>query len=233
MRGLVIILFIILIALVGGWLVYSLNKTGPTTSTVTPSSTTSSSGATTTAPIFDQSLSDGTITISYPSADFGLATNQTQILTHTNVPPCGTPFNYCLYYTGSAYRGTNFESAGIRIARRAALNTQTKCLTTQPAGYTGLIPKTASSTDYATSIFAPLGNSAAGHLVAGALYRLDYANTCYEFEVRLAETDFGNYPSGSIQQFTTDQETALAFELQQILGTLTLPSGEVVTFPQP
>ncbi len=180
---------------------------------------------------FDQTMSDGTITFSYPSADFGLATTKAQILAKAYIPPCDESFKYCLYYNGTAYKGTNFESAGLRITKRADLTTAAQCLATPPAGYTNLTPITASSSDYAAGTFPAVGNAGAGHYASGNIYRLAYAGTCYELETRIGQTQFANYPSGTIQQFTTDDQTAVQNELQQILATVSLPSGETVTFP--
>ncbi|HVM76759.1 MAG TPA: hypothetical protein VMU07_01245 [Candidatus Paceibacterota bacterium] len=202
----------------------------------TPNGTTTGTGATSTPTstlTFDQSISDGVITVSYPSADFGLATNASQVLVHPYIPPCSAGFTYCLYYTGGAYSGTTFESAGIRIQKRTDLATQNQCLTTEPAGF-GLRPVIVTSTDYAASVFSPLGDAAAGHFANGAVYRLSYGKNCYEFETRIGESDYGNYPSGSIQQFTPDEQTAIQNELQHILGTLVVvSSGESVHFPPP
>src|SRR5258708_4434733 len=104
MKGRTIALIIILILVAGlaaFWFVQNswnyapgvaLNASSTTTATTTV--------ATSTSLAFDQTLSDGTITIHYPSVDFALATTQAQILTHTNIPPCDQNFNYCLYYTG-------------------------------------------------------------------------------------------------------------------------------------
>src|SRR5258708_11997428 len=53
-------------------------------------------------------------------------------------------------------------------------------------------------TGYTTSVFSPIGDAAAGHYASGALYRLylQDSSTCYEFETRLGQTQFANYPAG-------------------------------------
>lgn len=181
---------------------------------------------------FDQTISTGAFSFSYPSSTFGLATTKEQILVRPNIPPCSEGFDYCVYYIGSAYRGTNFESAGLRIEKRADLKSQTACLTAQPSGYTGLVPKTAASSDYAVGVFGSLGNAAAGHFANGSLYRLYYKNSCYEFETRIGQSDYGNYPPGAIKQFTSADQAQVQGGLQAILDTLTLTSGEKVVFPK-
>jgi len=227
-----IIVLIIVIVVFGVWLFYALNgmNAGSGLSYASPTPTPSSGPIGTST--FDQSISDGTITVHYPSANIGLATNKTQILVHPYIPPCDQNFNYCFYYTGTDYSATNFESAGIRIDARTDLATQSKCLSTLPAGYSGITPATASSSDYAVSVFSPLSDAAAGHFANGALYRLAYAGKCYEFETRIGQSDYLNYPSGTIQQFTAADQATVTSLLQSILGTLTLPNGEAVTFPK-
>jgi hypothetical protein len=231
--AIILVFLIIIIALLGIWLWYP--NSGSQIFTNSPSSTTTGTGATTTPTstlTLDQNITAGPLTFAFPSADFGLATNTTQILAKSYIPPCDSNFNYCLYYIGNAYQGTNFESAGLRVQKVTALKTQAQCLNTQPSGMTGFVPVIATSSDYAVSVFAPLGDAAAGHFSSGALYRLSYSGSCYEFQTRIGESDFGNYPSGSIQQFTTNEQTAIQMELQQILSTLTVASsGENIVFP--
>ncbi|HEY5220578.1 MAG TPA: hypothetical protein VIJ29_00290, partial [Candidatus Paceibacterota bacterium] len=86
--------------------------------------------------------------------------------------------------------------------------------------------------DYSVSEFTPLGDAGAGHYSTGTLYRLEYNGACYEFETRIGQTQFANYPSGTIQQFTSADEAVLQTEIQNILNGITLPSGETIVFPQ-
>jgi hypothetical protein len=180
---------------------------------------------------FDQTVSDGAITISVPSSEFGLATNKDQILVHPYIPPCDENFDYCLYYNGSAYTGTNFESAGLRIQKRDDLKSQSACLAVQPAGYSGLTPKTESFDSYATSVFSPLGDAGAGHYSSGELYRLFYDNKCYEFQTRIGESQFANYPEGSIKEFTKTSQSAMRLKLREILDAISLSDGTKIKFP--
>src|SRR5258708_37757855 len=97
---------LVILAAVSAWLLYDMshgNQIPP------PPITNDRSSTAPAGPTFDQSISDATITISYPSSDFGLATNPSQILVRSNIPPCDSPFSYCLYYNGPTYQATNFE----------------------------------------------------------------------------------------------------------------------------
>lgn len=203
--------------------------------TSVPSAPPASATSATSTPAFDQSVSDGAVTIAFPSKDFGLATNAAQVLARAYIPPCDPNFDYCLYYIGGAYAGTNFESAGLRVKKRADLANQKPCLTTPPAGYTRL--KTAASTStalYAASVFSPLGDAGAGHYANGTLYRLydTAAATCYELETRIGETQFANYPPGAIQKFTDANRAALSAELSRMLENISL-GGTRHLFPTP
>lgn len=97
-----------------------------------------------------------------------------------------------------------------------------------------MVSKRYSSSSYTTSLFAPLGNAGAGHYTSGALYRLFVANTCYEFETRIGETQFLNYPAGSIRKFTDANRASVASELTHMLQSITIASSTTtVVFPTP
>jgi hypothetical protein len=229
--------FIIVIAVLAAGVFYFINSDNQS-GTVLPTDSASSTGVPTlvlTAPTgtpagAGQTVSDGTIAFPIPT-DFGLAVTQQQIPVNSYIPPCDQDFNYCLYYIGSAYTGTNFESAGIRIEKRTDLTTTATCLNTAPTGYSNFTPTTTTETDYSVSEFTPLGDAAAGHFSTGTLYRLEFNGACYEFETRVGQSDFGNYPSGTIQQFTSADETSLQTEIHNLLDSFTLPSGETIAFP--
>ncbi len=232
-----IILIIIVVIIAGAMFIFlpGLLQVPSITPSPTPSwaPTLSPTPSPTSSTPFDQSVSDGTITIHFPSLDFGLATNPQQVLTKAYIPPCGEHFDYCLYYIGNAYTGTNFESAGIRIFKRTDLTTQAQCLTTPPTNYTTMTPtSTAVFADYAVSEFSPLGDAGMGHYASGTLYRLACHNACYEFETRIGQTQFLNYPTGSIKEFTLANQTTLTGMLGSILSGITLPSGNTVSLPQ-
>ena len=219
----------LLILIVAFWLLYPLiQDRKPVGQPAVPQSFTTSS-----SPVFGQSISDGTITISYPSSDFGLAVNQNQLFVHAYIPPCNQGFNFCLYYNASTYQGTNFESAGIAINNlSASLPTTQACLNTPPDGYTNISPtSTISHANYSVSLFANLGNAAVGHYATDNIYRLAYGKQCYEFDARIGETQFANYPAGSIKLFTKSDYNFVESELQSILNTITLPGGEKVILP--
>ena len=235
----VAIIFIILIAVLAAgffWLVNSGGQSG----TINPANSSNTTSGTVPTLVLTpptgtasgtQSASDGTVTFTVPS-DFGLATNQTQVLTRSYIPPCDANFNYCLYYIGAAYQGTNFDSAGIRIQHRTDLTTQTACLTAPPTGFSNFTPTSTTVGDYSVSEFTPLGDAGAGHYSTGTLYRLEYNGECYEFETRIGQSQFANYPSGTIQQFTATDQTGLQGKIQNILDSIALPSGETIAFPQ-
>ncbi len=192
-----------------------------------------SSSSTPVAP--ENSVSTPEISFHYP-ADFSLAVKPEQILTKSYIPPCELEnFDYCLYYTGSAYEGSNFESAGLRIKRRSDLIAERLCLETPPAGYESLEPTSATSSDQsATSVFRPLSDAATGHYARGELYRLYLrrSGSCFEFETRIGQSQFANYPPGTIAEFTAADQAVLANRLRQLLGSVALAGGERVNFPQ-
>lgn len=191
---------------------------------------------TATGQAYDQSISDGTITVMYPSVQFGLATTPGQVLVTSYIPPCAQGFNYCVYFNGSQYQGTNFESAGLRIQKRTDIAVEHLCLTTPPSGFSATTTPaaTAAQNTYATSVFSPVGDAAAGHYSSGSLYRLFIrdGSKCYEFENRIGQTQFANYPAGLIKQFTASDQTVVSAQLLSILNTIVLKDGTKISFPQ-
>ena len=172
------------------------------------------------------SVSDGIITFSYPN-NFGLAVTSEQIPVRTYIPPCDQDFNYCLYYIGNEYQGTNFESAGVRIKKVGAGINKDKCFVPP---YDGLQKTVRDGKDYSIAIFDPFGQGAAGHYTNGTLYRFSYDGTCYEFETRIGMTQFANYPAGAIKEFTDKDKEAVLAKLASILNSIFLVSGEKINF---
>lgn len=214
MKKLVILIIVIAVLAGGAWIVYKSQYPQENPS------------------VFGSAHSDGNISFGIPSSEFGLAVRKEQILVQSYIPPCDENFLYCIYYIGSAFQGTNFESSGIRIEKRNELNNQQECLTSQPAGYEGLTSTIFQFPDYALSYFPPLGNAAAGHYSNGTLYRLFYNSTCYEIETRIGESQFANYPAGTIKEFTLSDRTALFSKLEEILNNISLKDGTKVSFPK-
>ena len=210
------LIVVVIVAVVGVW--YWTSHMGGTPAVVTD--TASSTPVTT-----SETLSFGNLTLAYAPSGFALATTPDQVTVKSYIPPCDPAFNYCLYYNGSAYTGTNFESAGLGIQKRTDLATAAACLSTPPAGYTNMKPTMASTTEYTLSTFTPLGDAGAGHYSFGSLYRLSYSGSCYEFQTRIGATQFGNYPTGSIREFTPTDQDAVNAMLKGMLKSITTASG--------
>ncbi len=184
----------------------------------------------------DQSISDGAVTLEYPSADFGLATKKDQILVNSYIPPCDEAFNYCFYYNGKQYEGTNFESAGLRWQKRDDLKTQDTCINTPPKGFEaegGLKPDArAVENTYVMGKFSNVSQGAAGHFAVGSMYRLFVkgSSSCYEFEMRVGQTQFANYPAGTKKEFTSQDLAVVASKVLRILYSAKLSTGETNLF---
>lgn len=200
----------------------------------TPSETSSStdSGASTSS----LTLAGGEVSLKYSPNDFNLATTADQLLVRSYIPPCDPGFDYCFYYHGNSFAGTNFESAGLRIRRRNDLAAERLCLTTPPPGYTNARPSASSSAElYSASVFS-IENAGAGHVASGDLYRLFVRahSSCYEFETRVGNSQFANYPSGTVKEFTTADRQTLEHALSGILESATIaPGGSAIIFPSP
>lgn len=224
-RWLVGIIVLILIIVLGWYLFVMPDGTG---TNATSTATTTQQGTSTA-----QTQSDGTITFAVP-ADFGMATDPNQILVTAYIPPCSSDFIYCLYYNGTTYQDTNFEAAGLRIVKRTDLSTERTCLDTPPEGYDASTKpsQTASADAYATSVFSNMGDAGVGHVAQGDLYRLFVRgnSSCYEFETRIGNTQYENYPEGTIREFTQADRAAITATLNGVLKSLTVGTTSIA-FP--
>ena len=220
------LIFLLLLVIIGGVAYWLLGKPSGTDVGTSPSPTVTASDQ------YGQTTSDGVITFGH-TTDYALATNAQQVTVTSYIPPCEQGFTYCLYYNGDAYKNTNFESAGLRIQKRTDLKTQASCMNTMPTGYTRLTQGNASGTGYTTSVFSPFGDAGAGHYSSGAEYRLWTSNTCYEFETRLGQTQFANYPAGTITEFSATDQANVNAQLRAMIDHITINNGESVSFPQP
>lgn len=176
----------------------------------------------------DWSLSRDGLTFTYPSV-FGLAMNSGQILASSALPPCDVGFDYCMYYLGSEYQGTNFASAGLRIDKRDDLQDET-CLTEEPSGQ-DLTPGIYTSERYVTVRFSPLGDSEEGQYSTGALYRIWYESGCYELETRIGLSAYDEL--GAVRELTAEEQLGLESTLVGIVeGTTFTDNHTKLMFPR-
>lgn len=167
-------------------------------------------------------------------ASYALAAAPEPLLSTSYIPACAQGFEYCVYRSSDQYKGTNFESAGVAINVRSDLSTESSCLNTPPSGYSANTKpsNTYSGDTYATTHFANLSDAATGHYSSGQLYRVyDRANaSCTEFMAQVGQSQFANYPAGSIVQFTATDQANVEAELHGILSTVTI-GGKAIQFP--
>lgn len=175
-----------------------------------------------------QTLSDGTLEFVYPE-NFGLAATKDQVLVSSYIPPCNEGFDYCFYYNGTEFEGTNFESAGIRIQKMPKFIESNTCINTSPEGYKKGPDGVASSTNYSSSIFSNIGDAAAGHYANGEIYRIFTNNKCYEIETRIGETQFANYEPGTVEKFEESDRDKVYTYFNSLLTNITLiPTQEKI-----
>ena len=180
--------------------------------------------------VFEQTVSTPEITFGYPD-DFGLVVTPEQILVHSYIPPCMN-FDYCLYYNDDTYTGTNFGSAGIGIKKRTDLATSAMCLEVPPEGYSDFSFKRVETPEYSMS-YGSVGGGAAGHFDQGVLYRVSFADSCYQFETSVSQSQFLNYEPGSIKEFTAADEAIVLGKIEQILDNVTITETEQkISFPK-
>lgn len=163
---------------------------------------------------------------SFSHAGYGLATTPDEIVKKSYIPACSTPFDYCIYYNMDNYGDTNFEAAGIRISKMPQLDSMDLCLNTPPEGYSDIVPNIYDNTDHLISTYSPIEEGAAGHYSTGKIYRLAYGGSCFEFETRVAETQFANYPEGTKVEFSAEKKKEVIDSLNNILDMVRLNGRE-------
>jgi|GEM_PF-2441332 len=153
--------------------------------------------------------------IKYP-ADFGFNTNYDQIRNLGYIPVCDENMKACVFYTGGAYKDTNFEDAGVSINVDPNLNTEAKC-------YDFKTPANEAQTLVADVIIngvdfksATGGQGAAGHFMKTQEYRNFHNGQCYEIVQRVGSTNIGNYPKGTVREF---DQGGIWQKLQSIVET--------------
>ena len=183
--------------------------------------------------------------LEYPK-DFSLQTDYTKVKILGYLPVCDATMAACAYYTGDAYKGTNFENAGVSINILKILDSQAKCynftVSTNEAQTTaGTITINGIAFNSATG-----GDAGAGHSMKTQVYRNFHNGQCYEIAQRIGITNIGNYTPGTIKEF---DQSALWQRLQGIVSsfvfssttqaqssatfgkTISLKKGEIVKFP--
>jgi len=168
----------------------------------------------------------GDVSFSVPEG-FGLAINQDQVLVASYIPPCSENFDYCLYYYGKDFEGTNFESAGVTVKKRNDLTAKDICMATRPEGYNGQAPQVNFRKNYSTVVFSDLGQGAAGHFTNETLYRLFY-KTCYEFQTRISQSQYANFEPGAIKEFTAGNKETLEQKFTSIINSISTNDGTKV-----
>lgn len=226
MRGIVISVFVIIVLVVlGGILWIMVSHTNGLVPSPTPTFETEPSGDN------DSHSYKGMSFIR--TEGFGLAVNADQVLVESNIPPCSEDFIYCLYYNGSEYENTNFESAGVGIFERMDLDNRESCLYATPLGFSYMTPEVKDNQSYGASLFTPIQVSGAGHSSTGEIYRLFAENTCFEFETRIGVTQLENYEPGTVVEFTEAQKDLLRAKINNIIGNIRLtatPEEPVLTY---
>lgn len=169
----------------------------------------------------------------FDEKQYRLATHGESIAGEGVIPPCDEGFTYCIYRKKSDFADSTFLSAGLRVLERADLTDRATCLSTPPKGYESIKPIVRDRAGSpGTSAFAPLGGAAAGHSVWGALYRLSFGTSCYEFEARVGASQYANYEPGTIQEFTREQQETVFAELIDVLNATTIDEGKThVVYP--
>lgn len=107
----------------------------------------------------------------------------------------------------------------------------TSCLLAQPEGWEQLQPAVHIGEDMSTSKFGDIGQGAAGSFTRGVVLRLFDGAECWEFETRLGLTRFENYAPGTVEEFTSENQTQVLELLRSVLDSASV-HGTTVRWPE-
>lgn len=181
-------------------------------------------------------LGGGAVTLVVPG-DLALAASGDPLLGTASVPPCDPGFEYCLYQPPGSFGGTNFHSAGMAMRVRPELNAGPACLLVAPAGHPAVRPAMIVEPDGPeaadTARYVGLSGEEEGRYVTSEVRRLHVGGTCYEFVLRVVETQFDD-GGGMVEAFTAADRAAVLERYGGLLENLSvrLPAGlRAVSWP--
>ncbi|HEX6495593.1 MAG TPA: hypothetical protein VF018_08930 [Acidobacteriaceae bacterium] len=148
--------------------------------------------------------------ISYPP-DIKLYNNSRGERPSGFLPICSALTVACLGYTGTDYRGTNLEGAGVAINVLRDAKTEQDCDTLEsplPSKITII-----HGVPFHTALISDAGLS---HNTSGPAYRAFYQNVCFEVASLIASSSFAAFETGSLKEFHPDRLSRL---LDQVVHT--------------
>lgn len=160
----------------------------------------------------------------YSNADFSInipdgaqmLNNKEDISTSGYIPVCDPDTSIlCLAFPGSTYPNSNFNGAAVSVNVIPAITVESTCLTMPQSGRdAGTTIVTINGTEYAS---ATGGDAAMSHQSYGTNYRTFHDNKCYELTSLIYTTTFEVYEPGTIEEFTTEQESVITAKLNSII----------------
>ncbi len=140
----------------------------------------------------------------YPES-FGFNTDISKVKSLTYIPVCDQTMVACAFLEKSQYPNTNFDGAGVSINIDKTLNTEAKCYNFSVS--TNAAQQAAADATINGAVFksATGGDAGAGHFEKLQVYRNFRNGMCYEIAQHVGSTNIGNYPEGSITEFSQDE----------------------------
>lgn len=140
----------------------------------------------------ERSISDRTVRMFY-TKEYSLASYLYEVPTQFLSSPCAEGFLYCVYYVGSAYDQSNFDSAGfsmIRFPDMFEYMMPSDCVTDK-----------ANHTDsYTAGGDVARIESYPDHTVTTHSHRLLVGNNCYEFVSRISVRNDQEFDSADLEK---------------------------------
>jgi hypothetical protein len=147
--------------------------------------------------------------------------NEVRTLGH--IPPCDPESMVaCLAYRNPALGNTNFDSAGFSVSVIEGPRTAEECGEDILPGSTEPIQVRTRVVNGIKFYEAESGDAGAGHFSEYTVNRTFRGGACFEIVRRIAQSQFGNHPEGSIREFTTERKTEVRGALARVFETFRL-----------
>jgi hypothetical protein len=109
----------------------------------------------------------------------------------------------CVAYPADKMKGTNFEAAAFSVSELKKLGTRAECMKIDEPPPHGAVKN--ETVNGITFKVAETDGVAAGNVGDGQVYRTFHHGKCYQLDIRIATSNIGNYPPGTVKSFDLRQ----------------------------
>jgi phosphatidylglycerophosphatase A len=166
------------------------------------------------------------VSMRYANPDYGFSintpegvtvlTNQTEIANSGYIPVCSPETAVvCMVFPESTYPNSNFSAAAIGVNVLTDKQSEAACQT--PDANRNASDSQRVTIDGVAFIKYSTADAAMSHSSSGYNYRTFHNGQCFELTSRVFSSTYEVYEPGTIEKFTSDQETAITAMLDSTI----------------